>query len=132
LADVDVHSVTIPFHAKKPSPHNSLPKRIRGVGGGGGYQKEHCLAGEFSRFFADQIFQKVGGIKIILAPSFAHFLPTLLSLQVAKFFQGKPKILPPIRFQKRWPCSLHSFGLTDMQVMTLSKSILEKTARILF
>jgi hypothetical protein len=41
--------------------------------------------------FADQIFQKVGGIKIILAPSFAHFLPTLLSLQVAKFFQGKPK-----------------------------------------
>jgi hypothetical protein len=65
-------------------------------------------------------------LKIILAPSFAHFLPTLLSLQVAKFFQGKPKILPPIRFQKRWPCSLHSFGLTDMQVMTLSKSILEK------
>ena len=92
--------MTIPFHAKKPSPHNSLPKRIRGVGGGR-YQKEHCLAGEFSRFFADQIFQKVGGIKIILAPSFAHFLPTLLSLQVAKFFQGKPKILPPIRFQKK-------------------------------
>jgi hypothetical protein len=30
-------------------------------------------------------------LKIILAPSFAHFLPTLLSLQVAKFFQGKTK-----------------------------------------
>jgi hypothetical protein len=117
---------------KNPARTIACQKGLEGWGGGGGYQKEHCLAGEFSRFFADQIFQKVGGIKIILAPSFAHFLPTLLSLQVAKFFQGKPKILPPIRFQKRWPCSLHSFGLTDMQVMTLSKSILEKTARILF
>jgi len=91
LADVDVHSVTIPFHAKKPSPHNSLPKRIRGGGGGGGEKKKHPFGGDFLCFFTDQIFQKVGGIKIILAPSFAHFLPTLLSLQVAKFFQGKPK-----------------------------------------
>ena len=65
---------------------------------------EHCLAGEYFWFLLIRFFQKLEELKIFLAPSFAHFLPTLLSLQVAKFFQGKPKILPPIGFQKRWPC----------------------------
>jgi hypothetical protein len=71
--------------------------------------------------------QKVGGIKIFLAPSLLHtFCPPFYKFAGCKIFQGKPKFLPPIGFQKRWPCPLHSFGLTDMQVMTLSKSILEK------
>ncbi len=52
--------------------------------------------------FADQIFQKVGGIKNHFGPFFAHFLPTLLSLQVAKkkFSKENQRFYRPLGFKK--------------------------------
>ena len=77
--------------------------------------------------FADQFFcKKLEELKNLFGPFFLHTFCPPFKFAGCKIFQGKPKFLPPIRFQKRWPCPLHSFGLTDMQVMTLSKSILEK------
>ncbi len=70
--------------------------------------------------------KKLEELKIFLAPSLLHTFCPPFKFAGCKIFQGKPKFLPLIGFQKRWPCPLHSFGLTDMQVMTLSKSILEK------
>ncbi len=75
---------------KNPARTIACQKGLEGWGWGG-YQKRTLPCWRIFLIFADQIFQKVGGIKIILAPSFAHFCPPFLSLQVAKFFQGKPK-----------------------------------------
>ena len=129
LAHVDIHSVIIPIPCQKISVRtNSCPKRMRG-GGGGGVKKEYCLAGEYSGFLLIRFCNKSEELKIFLGPSFLHTFCSPLKFAGCKIFHGKPKFLPPIGFQKRWPCSLHSFGLTDMQVMTLSKSIFRKNCQ---
>jgi len=47
-----------------------------------------------------RFFKKLEELKIILAPLFAHFLPTLLSLQVAKFSKENQSFHHPLGFKK--------------------------------
>ena len=59
LADVDVHSVTIPSHAKKSQfAQIAAQKGWGGVGGGGGYQKRTLPCWRILLIFADQVFAK--------------------------------------------------------------------------
>ncbi len=96
------------------------------MGGGGGYQKRTMPCWRIFWFLLIRFLQKIGGIENLFGSFFLHTFCPPFKFAGCKIFQGKPKFLPPIGFQKRWPCPLHSFGLTDMQVMTLSKSILER------
>jgi hypothetical protein len=105
LAGVDVHSVTIPFHAKKLSLSSRSFKNREGGGwekggGGGGSQKPLFAKGRDLKFcwlkFAknfEKVFEKSYG-------PFLTFLPTFLNLRSSK------KSL-------RYP-----FKATDMNIMT--------------
>jgi hypothetical protein len=108
LADVDVHSVTIPFHAKKLSlSGRSFKNRAgggweKGGGGRGGVPKNYCcqeagleilLAGICKKFW--KVFEKSYG-------PFLTFLPT--------FFELAIKV-------KQEPLG-HSLKATDMNIMT--------------
>ncbi len=78
LAHVDVHSVTIQFHAKKSQSHRQMLKR-GGAGVRGGVKREHCLVREQdSGTFAGWGFAKnLEELEKSQWPLLMAFLPTL-------------------------------------------------------